>query len=402
MSSAADLLKAFKPPADWLRSLYTDAIAQGVKVTSWVKGAPTRALYYGTARALSTLSSAVQDIANQGFRSTAAGDALTLNAAQVFGIKRGAASYATTTVLISNAGGGNYPFEARELVLLATTQQKQYVNLAPVTIGPLAVDVPVDVVAIEAGSASSALPSDIDAFVTALDGLSISQPNAALATDQQSDEEVQALCAARLGFVPTAVTIGAGGAPTAFESIAKLGPDGGGGVLREDGTRIKVSRCRVINDGAGGVSVVVADEDGAIAGPDLALVDAAVLAYGTSIGLVSAEAVNAGDEAIAITMSIAVGESSATLDADIEDAATAGIVEFFSRVPIGGYEVNSVDMIPLELIAAAVRDAVEAVAVPVIKIAITVPAADVTTIATDEVPSLSGTPTITITRVPGL
>jgi hypothetical protein len=398
-NTAAELLGAAKAWRDVLRTLLTDAIADGNRVTAWMKGSPTRSIYYGVARSLASLSEKVQAIANQGFRSTAKSAALTLVAREVFGITRPGATYATTTILVTNAAGGNYPFAARELIVLNTTRGKQYVNIAPVTIGPLAVDVSVEVIAIEAGSDSAALPDEIDAFVTSVDRLSISQPNPALASDEMSDEDLAAACAARVGFVPTASTVGAGGARGAYESVARSGTDGRGGVLRPDGTRISVTRVRVLDESSGFPQVVVADEDGPIETSDLALVDASVKVY---CGL-SSSAVNSVGLDYAFTYTAYVPASSSATDDECKAAGQAAIVAYLKRVAIGGVEIPlGTFRIPLNAIERALGNAIADVAGDAVSVTITSPGSDPIILDPKGVPRLSGTPTATILRVSGI
>lgn len=400
MTTAADLLKA---KADWrahLRALYTDAIAVGLRVTAWAKGSPTRAVYYCVARAEEVLIEAVRDIANQGFRSTAAGDALTLVAREVFGIERPSSSHATTTVLITNTLGGNYVFGPRELVLLNSAKNKQYVNLGEVAIGPLAEDIEVGVVAVEPGSASTALPGDIDSFVTAVDGLIISQPTAAIGLDSMSDADLLTAAGARVGFIPTESTIGAGGAPGAYESIVRVGPDGKGGVLRPDATRIAVTRAK-IDRADGAVTVYVADADGGVPTDDVDLLDAAVKAYAASIGI-SAVVYSALTVGIPVTYTSYVPASSSAGDEELEAAAEQALLDYFGRVPVGGYELETgMFRIPLDGIRRAIANAQSAIVGETVAVTVTVPADDFAP-SPVAVPVLVGEPTATIKRVPGV
>jgi hypothetical protein len=412
MGAAADLLALPKTAAAILRNLLTSAISDGIKVTAWGRGNPTRAVYRSQAVFGVELVGAVGDIADQGFISTASGEGATINAKEVYGITRPGATFATTTLLIDNTSGGSYPYSPdNPLILTSSVTKKLYISQGEGEIAPLTNGQPLPVAAQEAGSASTSLPgvSEIDEWVTPTDGLVINQPNAANGEDAMLDPDLQAACGARVGFVPTASTIGAGGAEGAYESVARTGPDGKGGVVRPDGTRITVTRVRVEPDGSGGVIVYVADEDGPITAPDLALVEAAILAYARPKG-VPCLVQNAAALPISCTLTVWIGASTTSTDQEVKDAIIAAIVDYLQGVQIGGFDLGSGGVIPLRggLEEAAVGEApttdsagsgAKSVS-KLIKLVFATPSGD-TTVAVNEVGVLSGTPTITVTRVSG-
>lgn len=410
MGATADLLELPQNAATVLRSLLLSAIAEGIKVTAWAKGSPTRAVYRSMADFGKAITDAIGNIADQGLLESASGAPLRLLAQMVYGITDPGPTFATTDLLIDNTGGGSYPYSPdNPLVLTSSVTKKLYVSQGTGTIVPLTPGQTLSVKAQEAGSASTALPSEIDEWSTATDSLTINQPNAAIGTDGLSDEEVKAACRARVGFVPTASTIGAGGAPGAYESVARSGPDGGGGVVRPDGTRITVTRVRVLEDGLGGVIVYVADEDGPLTVDDLALVESAILTYAKPVG-VPVVVSNAVALPISCALTVWIGTSTTATDQEVKDAITGAIVAYFQVVPIGGFDLGSGGVVPLRggLEEAAIGEAPTATssgsgakqAALVCKLVFATPSGD-TTIAVNEVPTLSGTPTITVSRVSG-
>ncbi len=410
MGAAADLLGLPSTAAAILRGLFASAIAEGIKVTAWGRGSPTRSIYRSMADFGKFLVDSIKDIADQGILEASSGAALTILAKQVYGITRPEATFATTTLVIDNAGGGSYPYSPdNPLLLTSSITKKIYVSQGTGTITPLTNGQPLAVQAQEAGSASTALPGQIDEWSSSVDGLTISQPNAAIGTDAMSDADLKTACRARVGFVPTASTIGAGGAPGAYESVARTGPDGLGGVLRADGSRISVTRVRVEPDGLGGVIVYVADEDGPLTVPDLALVAAAVLAYAKPVG-VPVAVQNATALAITCTLTVWIGASTTATDQQVKDAISAALVAYAQGVQIGGYDLGSGGIVPLRggLEEAAAGEAptsdsagsgAKSVA-KLIKLTFAAPSADVT-LTVSEVPTISGTPTITVNRVSG-
>jgi hypothetical protein len=410
MGIAADLLGLPKTTANVLRGLLTSAIAEGIKVTAWGKGNPTRAVYRSMADFGKFIIDAIGDIADQGTLESGSGDPLALRAEEVYGIKKPGASFATTTLLIDNVGDGEYPYSPNNpLLLTSTITKKQYTSLGTGIIVALTNGQFLDVIAQEAGAASTALPGQIDTWVSSVDGLTINQPNAAIGTDAQSDADLKTSCKARVGFVPTASTIGAGGAPGAYDSVARSGPDGEGGVVRPDGSRITVTRERDLPDGSGGVIVYVADADGALALADLALVEAAILAYAKPVG-VPVSVQNAVALNITCTLAVWVGVSTSATDDEIKTAIISALVTYAQNVKIGGYDLGSGGVVPLRggLEEAAAGEApttdsagsgAKSVA-KLLKLAFSLPSGD-TSVAANAVPVIFGTPTITINRVSG-
>ena len=410
MGLAADLLGLPQSTAAVLRGLLTSAIADGIKVTAWASGAPTRAVYRSMADYGKALSDQIGNIADFGFLESATGSALDVVAEEVYGILFPDATFATTTLSISNTGGGEYPYSPdNPLLLTSTFTKKQYTSLGTGILAALTNDQTLSIRAVEAGSASTALAGQIDTWVSSVDGLAIDQPNAAIGEDEPSEENKKAACRARVGFIPTESTIGAGGAPGAYESVARSGPDGKGGVVRPDGSRITVTRVRVVSDGSGGVIVYVADEDGPIALADLALVKAAILAYATPVG-VPCDVQNAVALPITCTLTVWIGTSTTATDQEVKDAIIAALVAYVKAVKIGGYDLGSGGIVPLRggLEEAAVGESPTATTsgsgakqvATVLKLQFAAPSGD-TAIDANKVPTINGTPTITVNRVSG-
>jgi hypothetical protein len=410
MGAAADLLGLPTTVAAVLRNLLGSAIAEGIKVTAWQPGSPTRSIYRSLADFGKTIIDQIGAIADQGSLESSTGAALTLLAKEKYGIERPEATFATKDITINNTGGGNYPYSPdNPLILTSSYTKKLYISQGTGTIVPLTNGQTLSIQAQEAGSASTALPGQIDTWVTPTNNLTIVDTNSAIGSDEMSDDLVRAACRARVGFVPTASTIGAGGAPGAYESVARSGPDGGGGVVRPDGSRITVTRIRVLPDGGGGVVVYVADEDGPLTTDDLALVESAILTYAKPVG-VNVSVLNAVALPIACTLTVWIGASTTATDDDVKDAIEEAIVAYFQTVQIGGFDLGSGGVVPLRggLEEAATGEApttstpgsgAKQVAT-LIKLTFATPSGD-TSIAEDEIPTLSGTPTITVNRVSG-
>lgn len=400
MGAFADILELPASVAEVARSLFASAIAHGIKVTAWAKGSPTRSVYRSMSEWGKFLSDRIGQVADQGSISTATGEGKTVVAEEQFGIKRPGKTYATTTLLITNTAGGNYPWSPNSpLILTSSVTKKQYVSQGSGVIEPFAVNIDLPIQALEPGAASTALPGQIDGWQSSVDGLTINQPNPAIGEDELSEAGLESRCKARVGFIPTATTIGAGAAGGAWKTVATLGLDGEG-IRREDGSKIEgIVDPRVEPSGAGGVIVYVGDEDGPLTVGDLALVEAALFVYATAVA-VPCTVKNSAGYAITPTMQVWIGASSTSEDNDIKLAIVAAMVEYLKKVPIGGYDLGSGGVLPLRGgIEDAATDGAKTVT-KVIKLAFSIPSADVP-LAINERPVLTGTPTITITRVSG-
>jgi len=400
VGAAADLLSLPSSAAAVLRSLLASAISEGIKVTAWGRGQPTRAVYRSMGDFCKAVYDKIGQIADSGFLETSSGATLDVVAKEFFGTRFAGATFGTTDLLIDNTGGNEYPYSpSNPLLLTSSVTAKQYTSTGTGVIVPLTNGQTLSIRALEAGSASTALPAQIDTWVTSVDGLNINQPQALIGEDAKPDEDKKAACRARVGFVPTGSSVGAGGARGAYETVAVSGPDGEGGVVRPDGTRITVTRVLVASDGVGGVIVYVADEDGPISASDLLLVEAAILAYARSIG-VPCSVQNVATLPVVCTLTVWVGTSATATDDAIKAAITTALIDYAQKFTIGGYDLGSGNVVPLRGgLEGAAEDGAATVA-KVLKLVFTTPFADLP-IAQNEVPVITGTPTITVVRVQG-
>jgi hypothetical protein len=93
-----------------LSTMLTIATDLGLPVTSWQPGDPTRSLFIIESEFLETLESVVVGFIQSGFLDYATGDWLKVLAKQVYNVDVPGATYATTTVTLTNNGGGVYDF----------------------------------------------------------------------------------------------------------------------------------------------------------------------------------------------------------------------------------------------------------------------------------------------------
>lgn len=176
------------------------SIAQtiGLPVTSWQAGDPSRALLNLEATILEALENVVVGFIQSGFLDYATAEWLVILAQQVFNVTVPTATFAETSVTLTNSSGGIYIIEPGDLTFKDSTTGQTYHNTTGGTLaasGTLSLDVTADT----AGSIGSAGAGEIDALVTTLLGVTCTNPIAAVGIDQQDDSVTRQQCRDKLG-----------------------------------------------------------------------------------------------------------------------------------------------------------------------------------------------------------
>lgn len=386
----AELTRPLTP--DEIRAaIYAAIAARGGNPTAWKPGSPTRTIIAGLAIVLAGLSGLIAAIAKSGFLELAEGDWLTVVARYVFFVERGAGTFATGSVVIDNAGGGVFELEPGDLIVISSATGKGYRNTAAVSIGALATGVAVPVQALELGSDSTAVPGAIDDFETPLPGLSVTNPNAIVGADPESDAELRERCLAKTG------TLSPNGPRDAYVFVAKS-------AVRASGERIGVTRVRTIPDGIGGVDVYVARADGTVSGDandpatDLGAVAAAIHTQVEPLAI-TPRVQGAALLPVAVTYQLWVRDTSGLTNPQIETAVSERLTEFFATQPIGGHVIpgETTGRVYVSAIAAVIGATLPGREV---RVSVTSPAADVD-VAVAQAPVIDGAPVATITQVAG-
>lgn len=339
--------------------------------------------------------------ARSGFRSLADREWLYVVAIEGYGVTPRSADFATTNVVITNTSGGLYgPFAAGELRFVNDATDAVYANETEVTI-PIGDAVTAGVRAIETGSASDAAIGDINRLETPLEGVTVTNPQPAIGLDAESVDSLNDRIDAALGIfgVPGAtgpeLAFSTGGTGSSFESIAKNGFDRKGGVPREDGSRITVTRTKLVLDTLTGIyTLYVADEDGPLADGDLILVREAVQAYAEWLGT-QIEVENTNPVGQIVSGALTIARASAT-DAEILDEIDAMLLKATREAPIGGFS-GELSLRYVENAVESAGDAGKLTAFVLVDIVLSNPIAAVPMDLADVILFSRGT--ITITRV---
>jgi phage-related baseplate assembly protein len=377
MSTLAELTEESTP--DEVRAaIYAAIAANGVSTTTWKPGAVVRTVVASVAIVLSAFSKVQSLIASMGFLEHSEGDWLTLVALFVYGVERDEGSFATGEIELDNTGGGVYSGDPGDLVVFNSTTGKAYRNTEAFAIAALETGVVVAIEAIELGTESTSAPDEIDDFVTPLLGVTVTNPAAVVGRDAESDTDLKVRCREKTG------ALSPDGPRDAYAYVARS-------AVREDGSSIGVTRILVDADGDGSLVVYLATGAGEVADPDdVDTIDELIQTQVVPLA-VTATVVSATPLPVAVTYELWVRDTSALTDDAIEDAVALELTDYLAEAPIGGFVVSpatgKIYRSALETVIGATR------LVDVIKVTVTVPAADVDVDATEA--TVAGTITCT-------
>jgi hypothetical protein len=350
-------------------SIY-DVLAQlGVGTTSWKPGAVVRTMIVGTSIVLAAFSALQAEIAKSGFLELAEGQWLTLVARHVYGVERITATFATGQLTLYNSGGGVYVMAPGDLVALNPVTGKTYRNASAFTLSALS-DVTIDIIAVEAGSTSSALPSTITELTTTLLGVSCDNTLGLVGLDDERDPALRSRCSEKLGALSPF------GPWDAYASAAR-------NAKRADGSSLGVTRFRITKDGYGNVTTYLATASGEVPGADVVDADEAIQQWAAPLA-VTAHTESALGHAVPVTYEVWLYNTSGLSPSAVQDAIALRLQSFFSTQPIGG---NVIGSDPGKVFHDAIRRTIGASVAEIFHVVVTAPAADVT-LAVDEVPTL--------------
>jgi phage-related baseplate assembly protein len=377
--SFASLILSETKEAIYAKGLQIGA-ALGLPVTTWAPGDPTRSDYYFIAEILETLEAVVGQLAKSSVLDESEGDWLIVKAEQDYGVTAVEATYATAACTLTNGGGGQYTIVAGDLTAKNTATGKTYRNVTGGSLVGVGATLSLDFVADEPGSGSNAAAGEIDALVTVLRAVTITNPAAAIGLDQESEDALRTRCREKLG------SLSPNGPRDAYAYIAKSSEFTGS---------TEVTDARVYDDAdTGDVEVYLRGASGAVSGDAVTAVLAAILEYAAPLCITPAVA-SATNVTVAVTYQLWLYSADSRSTSEIEDAVEAALLAMLATRPIGGDIITpgANGYVYLRLIEATIKG----VSPYAFRVALTLPAADVE-LDPDEVAVL-GTVTATITKV---
>jgi hypothetical protein len=309
-------------PSQWRSNMLGLLEKIGVNTSCWKSGSIVRTFITACSYAFSTLQEHTVAIAKMGFLSTSTGGWLRDKAYYDYGITALEQTAATGSVTITNAGGGVWNNLAPGDIIVANARTgKTYRNTSTVSILsglPNARTYSIDVEATELGSGSNALPGEITEFETVFNGCTVTNTASIEGTDVESDDSIRMRCN------EAASSISPNGPRDAYAAQAR--------------SVISGCRVRVVSDGAGGVTMIIADSDGGATSSQVAAVQALVntnaVPFGVGCTVVAGELYAAN-----VAYELWIRASSGATISQIQTAVLAALADFAATVPIGGVQV---------------------------------------------------------------
>lgn len=294
----------------------------GVPARSWRVGGVARSLLRPVARVCSGFTELVSDAVSGQFLPTSTGIWLTFLAAYAYNVSRITATFATGTITLTNTGGGVFVQAARSVVAKNPATGKTYTNSAAFTLGALST-LDAAFIAIEEGSASSSEAGAVTELVTTLTGVTITNAEAIVGSDEQTDESLRSDCLNSLA------ALSSNGPRGAYIFAAKR-------ALRLDGSAVNINRVSVVSStSTGAVSIWVASPSGAPIAGDVVAVQKSVDNVARP-DTDTATALAAANVALTKSIIIWVKNAANVSAADIRTQAIANLLELTANYPIGG------------------------------------------------------------------
>jgi Baseplate J-like protein len=301
-------------------------------VTSWQAGDPTRSTFFVEAAFLEKLEQIVVGFIQSGFLDYAgipnadgtANPWLAIIAKQMFNIDVPTATYATTDVTLTNAGGAVYVIAAGDLTLKCSASGATYHNTTGITltgVGTGGATGTVTVIADQPGSGSSAGATEIDTLVTALLGVTCTNPAAAVGLDQQAPATTVQQCRDK------AASLSPNGPAAAYQFVA----------LNSALTGVQtITRARVYPDSdTGDVQVYVAGASGSVGSGDVTAAQNAINQWATPL-CITPTVSNSNNVTVAVTYTLWLYQSVGQTTAQIQAAVLTALEDYFAGRPIGG------------------------------------------------------------------
>lgn len=404
MISLAQLLTA-TTTTQATQAILDTATLLGFNVTSWQNNRAGRTLIAILATIYSAFTvTAVLFAAGGGFLSTAIGGWLRLLAFELFGVSWNPASVATGFVTLTSTAGVPYTFSPGGLTFTNPTTQISYTNsydagiygalpgLATLLAGSTLV-IPIN--ALAPGSGSNANGGTISVMSPALLGVTVTNVNPIVGTDDESDVALRSRCDAKKGALAPA---GAAGAYAYWAQSIRL--DSAGNPLYpppvsdqaayDAGVPLDVNRVKVsLNNPNGQVFVYLGGSGGAATALVTSTVDYALQTYIVPDGITETTGVMSGLGCNVTSISIAyAAEMDPAFGVSIADATAAietALATYFGdplRNPIGAKAkvLHGTAFIYVKVLESVILNALPAAGLPpaIIDADVLVPGSDVT------------------------
>lgn len=321
------------PPTteDVKQSIYDALTAMGVTTTNWKPGAVVRTMIAACAIVLAALGTLISLTFRSGFLALSEGKWKQFVAKYSFGVDFLEATFAIGSLTVTNTSGGIYNFAAGEYTVSNAETGALYVNQDAISIPigvPSASVTTITIQAVEIGAAGSALAGQISETVTKLDGVTVSNPDALVGRDEETDPELDARAGEKLG------SLSPNGPWDAYAYVAKS-------AKRADGSSLGITRVRVQKQPYGVADIYVATTSGTVTGSindlntDLGIVNDEFQRKCVPLGY-TATAVAATPREVDGTYTTWIYNTSGAKVEDVDAAIQVALATRLGQVPIGG------------------------------------------------------------------
>lgn len=360
--SIGELLTA--QTSDEVFAVFVQALVNlGVPANKWRRGGVASSMLRVVAITFAGFTSLMVAALSAQFLPYASGNWLTLLAYYVYGVTRTPATFASTSCVLTNDGGGVYSYSIGQFTVKDSVTGVTFTNQALFSLAAAGANPTTATVAFEAtvlGSAGNANPGDIDTLVTSALGVSVTNPGPAIGIDQQSDSDLQAECTDSLAarnvrnprnayeWAVTTATNSVTGAPVAINRVQVSAP----GATYVSGVPLTPPAAGA----PGTVTVWCASPSGPASSTDLAgaaqAIEQGVRAEGVDVNVLSATPVNYQRTLNAYARALP-GLTAASLQSSAETA----IAVLFSNYKVGGLATDN-PTVPQGLFGSAVGAAI--------------------------------------------
>lgn len=328
-----------------MSSILAVAADLDLPITAWQSGSVGREIFETIAQKIADNTQTGALAASGGLLSYSSSDWLTLLAFELYEVTRTPATSGTTTLRMTNASGIGYTLAAGEVRAVNQITGATYTSTTGGVLAASGGTLDVTIQADEPGTESNAATGDINALVTPLFGVTVTNPDPLVGTDEMSDADLKTLCRESLAKASP------NGPKDAYAYFAKT-------ATRSDGSNIGVTRVTVVQ-GNGTNYVYLASADGVVEASDVALVNTRIQENVVPTGF-TAVVESAVSQDVTIQATVYMAQTATVTDSEAQTLILAQLLAYFATIPIGGNSAGSfTNVIFLEPIIGQIFEAIE-------------------------------------------
>ena len=197
--SVEDLLTP-QTPAQTRTTLVNALVTLGVPADQWNPGGAFSVILTVIATVYANLTVLLAQAIGSGFLPTATGGWLTLLAIYVYGVTRPAATFASGAITLTNGGGGTFTYVVGAVTFFGHDQRPERLPKHRSDRARPELDANRrEIKCTAAGAIGSAAPGEINALVTQMPAVTVSNGLSVVGQDAMGDDDLRTLCTNSLG-----------------------------------------------------------------------------------------------------------------------------------------------------------------------------------------------------------